>query len=393
MQPRGPDADEPSIAVIGAGIGGLALAACLLRLGRRVRIYEQATAFARVGTGIQMGPNAMKVLTGLGLRERLEPVAYSPPHFGNREWDSGEDTFSLPIGVDAVERYGAPYYMLHRGDLHQALQGAVPAEVVQLRSRLIGIEPAGERVRLRFEGGTTAEADFVVGADGVHSVVREQVFTTDDATYTGRMAYRAVFPTDLVQGEKPGPATKWWGIDRHIVIYYVSAGREVYFTTSVPEDGSAVESWSALGRMEDLLRTFEGFHPEVQRVLEACPSVHKWAIYDRGALATWHDGHVVLLGDSCHPMTPYMAQGAATALEDAVVLSRCLTEFGLDDPDTTFEAYEHSRKPRTTRIQESSRANTWLRRATDPSWVYAYDAWQAPLPAPDELLRRSGLRE
>lgn len=382
MGERGPNADGPFIAVVGGGIGGLTLTAALLRLGYQVRVYEQATAFARVGTGIQMGPNAMRILTGLGLRRQIEAVAYSPSHMGNREWDTGAPTFSLPLGADAESRYGAPYFMLHRGDLHQALQEAVPTEVVRLRSRLVTVEPAGGRTRLGFDDGTSVEADVVVGADGVHSVVREQVFTADDAAYTGRMAYRAVFPTRLVRGEKPGPATKWWGVDRHIVIYYVSRGDEVYFTTSVPEEGPAVESWSATGSMADLRRAFAGFHPEVQRVLEACPSVSKWAIYDRRPLASWHRDGVVLLGDACHPMTPYMAQGAATAMEDAVVLTRCIAELGLDDPAATFEVYEQSRKPRTTSIQAESRSNTWLHHATDPSWVYSYDAWQAPLAVP-----------
>jgi 6-hydroxynicotinate 3-monooxygenase len=371
--------DSPSVVVIGGGIGGLTLAACLLRLGHQVRVYEQATAFSRVGTGIQMGPNAMRILTELGLRGRLESVSYSPSHLGNRDWETGEHTFSLPLGVDAEVRYGAPYFLLHRGDLHQALQEGVPADVMQLRSRLVTIEPAGRRIRLGFEDETSVEADFVIGADGVHSVVREKVFTAADAIYTGRVAYRAVFPTDLVQGEKPAPSTKWWGIDRHIVIYYVSQGREIYFTTSVPQDDPAVESWSAEGSLDDLRQAFAGFHPEVQRVLEACPSVQKWAIYDRQPLVSWHKGHVALLGDACHPMTPYMAQGAATAMEDAVVLARCIDEIGFDDPEATFETYEESRKPRTTGIQAASRSNTWLRHATDPGWVYSYDAWRVPL--------------
>lgn len=374
--------DSPSVAIVGAGIGGLTLAAFLLRLGRSVRIFEQATGFSRVGAGIQMGPNAMKVLGALGLRERLEPVSYSPSHLGNRVWDTGEHTFSLPVGADAEARYGAPYLMLHRGDLHRALQEAVPAGLVELRSRLVGVEPAGDRVRLRFEGGSAAEADIVIGADGVHSVVRERVFTQVEASYTGRMAYRAVFPTELVVGERPGPATKWWGVDRHIVIYYVSAGREIYFTTSLPEQGAAVESWSAQGSMEVLRAAFEGFHPEVRRVLAACPSVQKWAIYDRRPLEAWHRGRVALLGDACHPMTPYMAQGAATAMEDAAILTRCIAELGLDHPDATFEAYEQCRKPRTTRIQQESRSNTWLHHATDPSWVYGYDALRVPLRPP-----------
>lgn len=371
--------DEPAIAIIGAGIGGLTLAACLSRMGLRVTVFEQATAFRRVGTGIQMAPNAMKVLSPLGLRPRLERVAFCPATIANREWDSGELTFELPLGDGAEARYGAPYFLLHRGDLHRALQGLVSSGLIELRARLVGVEGRGERVVLRFADGRQAEADAVVGADGVHSVVREAIHRAS-ATFTGRVAYRAVFARELVRGPTPGPSTKWWGPDRHIVVYYVSGGRELYFTTSVPDEAWTVESWSARGSTRELREAFVGFHPEVTGVLDACPSVHKWAIYDRDPLPVWHTDQVVLLGDACHPMTPYMAQGAATAMEDAVMLARCLAEGGSADLATAFARYETCRKPRTSAIQAGSRSNTWLRRPTDPSWVYDYDAWQVPLP-------------
>lgn len=373
--------DEPIIAIIGAGIGGLTLAACLLEMNLPVTVFEQATEFRRVGTGIQLAPNAMKVLAPLGLRPRLETVAFSPATMANREWDTGELSFELPLGERAELDYGAPYFLLHRGDLHQALQDRVPSDIIHLRSRLVGVEERGERIGLRFADGSHAEADVVVGADGVHSIVRDVVHVAS-ASFTGRVAYRAVFDRELVRGPAPGPSTKWWGPDRHIVIYYVSAGREVYFTTSVPDEEWTLESWSARGSTEELRAAYAGFHPEVTGVLDACPSVHKWAIYDRDPLPVWHTDNVVLLGDACHPMTPYMAQGGATAMEDAVVLSRCIAAAGSDDLATAFSRYETCRKPRTSAIQGGSRSNTWLREPTDPGWVYDYDAWQVPLDAP-----------
>ena len=373
----------PSIAIIGAGIGGLTLAALMLEQGAPVQIFEQAGAFARVGTGIQMGPNAMKVLTRLGLHRDLAQVAYSPATLANREWDTGALTFELPVGSTAVERYGAPYYLLHRGDLHELLQRRVPAEVIRLGSRLVSLTERRDGVVLRFEDGSTARADIVVGADGVHSTVRDCLFEAAEPSFTGKVAYRAVFPVELVTGELPGPSTKWWGPDRHIVIYYVSAGRELYFTTAVPDAGWEVESYSARGDLGELRAAFTGFHSEVQAVLQACPAVHKWAIYDRSPLPTWHTDRVVLLGDACHPMTPYMAQGAATAMEDAVVLSRCLRAHGME-PGAAFPLYETCRKPRTSAIQAGSRANDWLREPTDPTWVYGYDAVHVPLDADSE---------
>lgn len=373
--------DEREIAIIGAGIGGLTLAACLLEMNLPVTVFEQATEFRRVGTGIQLAPNAMKVLSPLGLGPRLASLAFCPATMANREWDTGELTFELLLGERSELEYGAPYLLLHRGDLHQALLERVPREIIRLRSRLVGLEGRGERVGLRFADGSRAEADAVVGADGVHSVVRDVVHVAS-ASFTGRVAYRAVFDRELVRGPAPGPSTKWWGPDRHIVIYYVSAGREVYFTTSVPDEEWMVESWSARGSASELREAFAGFHPEVAGVLEACPAVHKWAIYDRDPLPVWHTDKVVLLGDACHPMTPYMAQGGATAMEDAVVLSRCMAAAGGDDLSTAFSRYEACRKPRTSAVQRGSRSNTWLREPTDPGWVYDYDAWRVPLEAP-----------
>lgn len=381
-----PSKDLASVAVIGAGIGGLAVAACLRQIGVDVTIYEQAPQFSRVGAGIQMGPNAMQVLTRLGLRERLAAVAYTPPALANREWDTGEVTFSLPMGNRAEETYGAPYFLLHRGDLHEALTTLVPPDIVHLDRRVTAIHELADEVTLDFHDGSSVTADAVVAADGVHSIVRQQMFSADDAVFTKRVAYRTVFPTSLMGGSPPDVAsTKWWGVDRHIVIYFVSAGREIYFTTSVPDEDWTTESWSAQGDVDELRRAFVGFHPEVQAVLEACPSVHKWAIYDRDPLETWHSDRVVLLGDACHPMTPYMAQGAATALEDAVVLSRCIEQLGFGRLREAFATYESVRKPRTSRIQGESRSNRWLHHPQDTHWVYDYNAWSVALPTPEPV--------
>ena len=208
-----------------------------------------------------------------------------------------------------------------------------------------------------------AIADAVVGADGVHSVVRDILFGTAPVNFTGRIAYRTTYPAALLGGAEIDDCTKWWGEDRHIVIYYVKPDRsEVYFVTSQPEPDFRIESWSAKGDVSDLRAAFEGFHPQVDQVLAACPDVHKWAIVDRDALEHWADGKVTLLGDACHPMTPYMAQGAAMAIEDAAVLSRCLDGVDRDGVANAFRRFEATRKERTTRVQETSRANIWLKR-------------------------------
>ena len=374
---------NPSIAVIGAGIGGLAAAACLRRIGMEVQIYEQAGRFARVGAGIQMTPNAMTVLRGLGLEEQLRAIAFEPGCGLNRDSDTGAVTNELPIQKVMQERYGAPYLLMHRADLHAALAALIPTAILNLNKKLIGLTQDPEGVTLAFADATQARADVVIAADGVHSLVREIILGPESPRFTGKVAYRTTFPAALLGKSQITPArTKWWGPDRHIVIYYVTRAQdEIYFVTSQPEDASWMtpESWSAKGSLEELRSAYAAFHPEVRAVLNACPDVYKWALLEREPLATWQQGRVVLLGDACHPMTPYMAQGAASSLEDAVVLSRCLQGVRIDGIGAALGRYEATRKPRTSEIQGTSSKNTWMRHSTDPSWVYGYDAWKAPL--------------
>ncbi|MGF6429137.1 FAD-dependent monooxygenase [Bradyrhizobium sp. Pha-3] len=373
-----------SVAVIGAGMGGLASAAALTRAGIDVTMYEQAQRFTRLGAGIQIGCNAMKVMRAWDLEPLLRREAFYPRSWNNKEHDTGEVRFDMVFGPAAEERYGAPYLLGHRGDLHAALASAVPEKLVRLDHKLTAIEQRADRaVALSFANGHSTTVDAVVAADGVHSFVKERLFGRDEPNFTGRIAYRTVFPASLLNGYPIDDCTKWWGPDRHIVIYYVKPDRsEVYFVTSQPEPGFTVESWSATGDVNELRKAFEGFHPQVRKVLEACPSVHKWALVDRDPLPRWSDGNITLLGDACHPMTPYMAQGAAMAIEDAAVLSRCLKGVDRDGVSDAFRRFEATRKPRTSRVQASSRTNTWLKNPTDPDWVYGHDAWTAPLAEP-----------
>jgi salicylate hydroxylase/6-hydroxynicotinate 3-monooxygenase len=365
-----------SIAIVGAGMGGLAAAATLRHAGFDVRVYEQASRFTRVGAGIQMMPNSMKVLRAIGIEDRLRAVAFQPYSHLNREWDTGEVVRELPMPESL---FGAPYLCMHRAELHDALLSTLPDEIVHLNKKLVGLEQYEGTVTLRFEDGTRAQANAVVGADGVHSVVRDIIIGPDTPIHKGRIAYRAIFPAALLKGFDIGPSrTKWWGIDRHIVIYYTTRGcSELYFVTSVPEPAEWLtrESWSAKGDVRELRRAYEGFHPDVRAVLAACPDCHKWAILERDPLPRWSDGRVVLLGDACHAMTPYMAQGAATAIEDAAILARCLKAVDGEDIEGALAHYEAHRKPRTSRIQAISSANTWMRGGDgDTSWLYGYDA-------------------
>jgi 2-polyprenyl-6-methoxyphenol hydroxylase-like FAD-dependent oxidoreductase len=324
----------------------------------------------------------MKVLRSIGIEDRLRRVSFQPYSHLNREWNTGQVIRELPMPESL---FGAPYLCMHRADLHETLASVVPDGIVHLNKKLVGLDQHGGQVTLAFADGTRARADAVVGADGVHSVVRDIIIGPDTPLHKGRIAYRAVFSSALLK--EPDVAgqsrTKWWGLDRHIVIYYTTADRsQVYFVTSVPEPAEWLtrESWSAKGDVKELRKAYEGFHDEVRMVLEACPDCHKWAILEREPLPRWSDGRVVLLGDACHPMTPYMAQGAATSIEDAAILARCLEEVNGEDIEGAFQRYEAHRKPRTSRIQAISSANTWMKGGDgDTSWLYGYDAWNVPL--------------
>ncbi len=364
-------------------MGGLAVAGTLRRIGVNVQVYEQASRFARLGAGIQMMPNSMKVLRGIGVEEKLRRTAFAPYSHLNRDGVTGEVTTELPMPESL---HGAPYLCMHRGDLHDALASVIPPDIIHLNKKLTGLDEKAGRVTLHFADGSQAEADAVIGADGVHSTVRERLMGSEQPQWKGRIAYRAVFPAALMQGRDIGPSrTKWWGADRHIVIYYTTAAKsEIYFVTSVPEpvEWMTQESWSAKGDVRELRAAYTGFHPDVRAVLDACPDCHKWAILERAPLARWSVGRTVLLGDACHPMTPYMAQGAATSIEDAAVLARCLAIDG-EDVEAAFRRYEAHRRPRTSRIQAISSANTWLQKGeTNTSWLYGYDAWNVSLSEP-----------
>lgn len=372
-----------TIAIIGAGIGGLAAGAFLSRLGFEVAIYEQASRFARVGAGIQQTPNAMRVHRRLGTEQRMRKIAFAAPAGISREWDSGKVTNELELGEAIEQRYGAPYLLLHRADLHAIIESVLPAGLVQFSRKLVGLEPDAHGVTLAFANGTRASAQAVIGADGVHSTVRNAMLGPEQPRFTGRVAYRTTYPARLLFGQRITPVrTKWWGPDRHVVIYFVTANLdEIYFVTSQPEDAGWMtpESWSQKGDLNVLRAAYAGFHPEVRAVMQACPEVHKWALMERNPLPRWCEDRITLLGDACHPMTPYMAQGAASALEDAAMLSRCLEGVDADGIAHAFRRYEANRLPRTAEIQQTSSKNTWMRSATDPTWVYGYDVWSAPL--------------
>ena len=366
------------IAIIGAGPGGLAAAVALNDLGITAEVFEQAGAFAPVGAGIQLTANASKTIAGLGILDAVRQRSYAPSVGYNRDGDSAAVTNQLIMGGEIEAAYGAPDLAMHRAVLHEALLARLPEGTVRLGKRLAGIDQAGDRYRLRFADGTDRLTDAVIGADGFHSVVRKTLLGDDRPIFSGRAAYRTTFATARLAGVAFDGRVKWWGPDRHIVSYLLTPAEDsIYYIAVTPEPEFRVESWSAVGDTSDLLAAFEGFHPRATGLLAAAPEVRKWALVDRDPLASWGEGAIVLLGDACHPMPPYIAQGAAAAMEDAVILARCVNQAG--DIARAFRRYQDIRRPRTTAMQRTARANIWMRYPTDAEWVYGYDPWAAPL--------------
>lgn len=370
------------VIVIGAGIGGLAAAAALRRAGAQVEVYERAQVVARVGAGLQLAPNATSALRGLGLLPQVCAIASRPESWCSFSAQDGELTLQLPLGDEVEAKFGSPYLHVHRSDLQAVLLKEQVGDL-HLGRRAAGIDEHGAGMTVRFADGGSAAADLVIGADGVHSTIREMLFGAMPACFSGLVAYRGIVPADQVH-DIPLITAKWWGADRHLVHYWVSGGRELNFVAPVPEEAWTEESWSAEGNVTDLLDALCDFAEPVRQVAGAAATLMRSALYDRDPLPRWGEGRVTLLGDACHPMLPFMAQGAGMAIEDAVVLTRCLDGVTADGIEEALARYAATRIERTSAVQGGSRANDFLRGTSSglsSEDVYGYDAWQVSLAA------------
>jgi salicylate hydroxylase len=344
------------VAIIGGGIGGLGAALSLLQAGFDVQVYERASAVSEVGAGIQVSPNASRILHRLGLADELARMGVRPTHFHQRRWDDGRTLLRSPLGDAVVEAFGFPHYQTHRADLVAALVSALPDERLHVRHRLIGVENHGDRVEATFDNGTTVEADLLVGADGIHSAVRAALFGPEHPSFTGCAAYRGLVPAERLRHlDLEVTAQIWMGPDAHFVHYFVQRRRLVNFVAVTEQDAWTGESWTDRGEVGDALAAFEGWHPQLHEILRAVDDTFIWALFDRAPLERWSAGRVTLLGDACHPMLPFMAQGAAQALEDGAALTACLTREA--DVAEALRRYERLRLPRASRIQALSTLN------------------------------------
>jgi salicylate hydroxylase len=345
------------IAVVGAGIGGLAAALALAGAGLAPRVLEARDLAGETGAGIQLSPNGVRVLHALGLREGLAAIGHRPEAIQLRDARSGRLIAFRPLGRSSEERYGAPYYDVHRPALFRLLRDAVTGRGIPLETgaRCTGFEEHADGVRVQLATGSL-DAALLVGADGIHSRVREGLLGADDARFTGNVAYRAVVPAEAVPPSLRRPlVTAWLGPARHLVHYPLGDGGDVNVVAVVERDDWREESWTAAATGEELASAFRDWHPALRELLAAVATPWKWALHDRPPLPRWSSERVTLLGDACHPMVPFLAQGACMALEDAWTLARLLEDRDEETPAAALDRYQRLRRPRTARVQREAR--------------------------------------
>ncbi|WP_168715454.1 FAD-dependent monooxygenase [Streptomyces sp. LRa12] len=427
------------IAVVGGGIGGLAAALALTRKGHEVRVYEQAPELREAGVGMHLGPNGSRLLERWGLGERLRALGVRPAGMEVRDWSHGGTLVRQPMGEEWLAEFGAPYYTIHRADLHTMLAESLPSGTVRAGHRLERFTETGGGVRLEFADGSTAGADVLIGADGAHSVVRRTLAGPDTAVFSGQSAFRGVVARDQVPGLPGDTLLVWAGPDARMLVYPVRGGRFLTFVAVVPDPRWRLESWSAPGDLDELAARFDGWNTDVKSLVAAVRESRRWALYDREPLARWSAGAVTLLGDAAHPMLPHHGQGVSQAVEDAAVLAHCLDAPTGPDPSASvsaaaaasapaaasasapaaaaaaaaasapaarrtiaaaLDAYEGVRRPHTTRVQLGSRGGgsqrlrpdedgtestgTMSSLVEDVSWIQRHDAEAGlpPLPPP-----------
>ncbi len=372
-------ASDLPIAVVGGGIGGLTAALALVGLGYTVKVYEQAARYGRVGADINLTPNAVRALDGLGIGDFIRSKGARPVRRISRTWNTGEVTSSLDMSDTAERKYGSPQLTLYRADLLQALESKLPHGAIELGCKVVAIEEEGDRPVICKADGSREACRLLIGADGIHSVVRSALFGQEHPRFTGVVAFRAVVPAARTSGLVNADAfTKWWGWDpqTQIVTFPLGPDGDLFVFATIGQDTWTAESWTMPGDIDELRALYRSFHPEATATLAACEGVFKTALYERDPMPRWSKKRMVLLGDACHPMLPFMAQGAGTAIEDAIVLARCLKE---NDGEEDLAIYEALRQDRTARIQAGSRSNTWLKDGGNADWVYGYNPWMLEL--------------
>lgn len=375
------------IGIIGAGIGGLTAAVALHQAEFDVDVYEQAAELTEVGGGINMGPNAVRVLLRLGVGPALDRDGVRPLVTHQRRWQDGRTLQRSALNPLCEELYGAPHLTIHRRDLLAAIASGFPSNRVHLGHRLTGFVSRDNGVDVSFENGARCAVDVLVGADGIHSTVRGKLFGDDAPLFAGCVAYRGLVPVERIAdlGLELGNQS-WLGPGGHFVHYFVSGGRLLNFVGWTEHDTWNREDWTDRATIDRALLAFDGWHEQIGRIIGAAETCFIWALFDRDPLPHWSVGRATLLGDACHPMYPFMGQGAAQAIEDGAALAACLLAGG-DDVAAALRRYEAVRLPRVSKLQAMSRANKTRFHLRDGAEQNARDAELARAAdrAPDAL--------
>ncbi len=382
------------IVIVGAGIGGLSSAALLLQRGHDVRVLEQAPSLSEVGAGIQFSANSTRVLRQLGVLRSLQSVSVTPIEYRFLLHSTGELLQTIPLGQQHAERHGAPYCLVHRADAHEVLHDAVAAlspGALVLDSRVVEVQDDEQGAVVRCASGKEYMADLVIGADGIHSILRKRNLGDTPAHFTGNVAWRCMVPAvRLPPGFKEPVVEVWAGPKRHVVIYPIRGGEWVNFVGIVEDPGWRNDSWTVKSSWADLHSEFADWHPGVRDVVAAVDhdQCYRWAMLDRAPAQGWSTARTTLLGDAAHPTLPLLAQGANMAIEDGEILARALEQ--VDSLRDALQLYQRNRYARTARVQTESAANVALfhndcddelrrmfaarRMATErSSWLYNYD--------------------
>lgn len=379
------------IAIVGGGIGGLSTALALRHRGIEAHVFEQAAAFTEVGAGLGLGVNAVRILDRLGLEGALDGIAFHVPGYEMRRWHDGDV-------IVETHRHPPPpnlrAHEVHRGEFLNILLDALDEGQLHPGKRCVDVVDQGGQLHLDFEDGSAEVADVVVGADGIHSVVRALHYD-DEPVFSGIVVYRGLIPMERLDflGYGREIQTFWLGPRQHFLLYPVSAGRLMNLVAFVPADGEEVrESWSARGDVDRLAEHFRGWEEAVLRVIRSLDGTMRWGLYEREPLPRWSFGRTTLLGDAAHAMQPHTGQGAGQSIEDAAVLARCLAEAQPSDIDRWLAFYEEIRKPRSRQVQEASRRAGQIYEMVDEreqrrlapdalrgrgNWIWSYDVDQA----------------
>lgn len=396
---------QTRVLIAGAGIGGLTAALSLLQKGFAVDVFEKSPELGEVGAGLQNSPNAVRVLHALGLSDEVTAACFNPRGREMRLWDTGESCSVPTRSADMVEKFGFPHITMHRADLHRILADAVrkfPSARIHLGAACTGFEQDTDGVDILLEGGGRVRGDALVGSDGIHSSVRKQLFGASKAQFTGGLAWRGVIPVErLPEPMRQRLGQNWIGPKGHFIVYPIRRGELINVVGHTERDDWQIESWIEHGDPAEFAADFKGWHEEIQILIRNIDIPYKWALFLHPTLPEWSVGRVTLLGDACHPMVPYLAQGANMAIEDGFVLARAMAAYPGDVPDA-LRCYSAARIPRTTRVVNDSSENVkryhhpalsdpaaakdyvshaWNEQQDLRAWIFAYDATTAPLGA------------